>query len=55
MNIVHSSVEAAWQEVFHFHVHLVPHWRGDDLRLMREAAPASAEDLARTSERLTAR
>lgn len=55
LNVVHSSGEAAWQEVFHFHVHLVPRWRGDDLRPMWGPAPASGEDLARTWERLTAR
>ena len=26
-----ANEEAGWQDVFHFHVHLVPRWRGDEL------------------------
>ena len=31
VNLVHASGEAAWQTVFHFHVHVVPRYRDDGL------------------------
>jgi histidine triad (HIT) family protein len=54
LNIVQSNGAAAWQDVFHLHVHLVPRSHGDDLRLMWEAAPAQPDDLARVQQRLNA-
>ena len=31
MNVTQSNGTAAWQEVFHYHVHLVPRYGDDDL------------------------
>jgi histidine triad (HIT) family protein len=31
INLLHSSGAAAGQEVFHFHLHVIPRWRGDGL------------------------
>jgi histidine triad (HIT) family protein len=31
MNLVHASRPIAWQTVFHFHMHLVPRYRIDEL------------------------
>lgn len=31
MNLVHASRLTAWQTVFHFHLHLVPRYRIDEL------------------------
>jgi histidine triad (HIT) family protein len=31
LNLIHSTGEAASQTVFHFHLHVVPRWRGDAL------------------------
>jgi histidine triad (HIT) family protein len=31
INLVHASGRAAWQTVFHFHLHLVPRYEGDSL------------------------
>ncbi|TDC75206.1 HIT family protein [Actinomadura sp. 7K507] len=53
MNVVHSNGEAAWQEVFHFHVHLVPRWHGDDLRLMWNSEPVPPHDLEQIQQRLS--
>ncbi|TYB49228.1 HIT family protein [Actinomadura chibensis] len=53
LNVVHSSGEAAGQEVFHFHVHLVPRWNGDDVRPMWDPAVASPEELTQVRRRLT--
>jgi histidine triad (HIT) family protein len=35
MNLVQSNERAGGQEIFHFHVHIVPRWYGDGLRLAR--------------------
>src|SRR5262245_44018588 len=31
INLVHASGAAAWQSVFHFHIHVVPRYEGDSL------------------------
>jgi histidine triad (HIT) family protein len=33
VNLLNSSGAAAWQTVFHFHVHVIPRYGGDPLRL----------------------
>ena len=34
LNLVHATGTAAWQSVFHFHTHVVPRYRADELQLM---------------------
>jgi histidine triad (HIT) family protein len=46
VNLVHATGVAAWQSVFHFHVHVVPRYRADELQVMWHAAPVPDEDLA---------
>lgn len=53
VNIVHSTGEAAWQEVFHFHTHVVPRWHGDDLRLMWSSQQAPSHQLEQVLELVT--
>jgi histidine triad (HIT) family protein len=31
INLVHASGLAAWQTVFHFHLHVIPRYKGDSL------------------------
>jgi histidine triad (HIT) family protein len=45
LNLFQSSGEAAGQEVPHFHVHLVPRWRGDGVLGGFVREPMAAEDL----------
>jgi histidine triad (HIT) family protein len=33
VNLLHSAGSAAWQVVFHFHIHVIPRYAGDPLRL----------------------
>jgi histidine triad (HIT) family protein len=33
VNLINSCGAAAWQTVFHFHVHVIPRYDGDPLRL----------------------
>jgi histidine triad (HIT) family protein len=35
MNLVQSNERAGGQDIFHFHMHLIPRWYGDGLRLAR--------------------
>jgi histidine triad (HIT) family protein len=45
VNIKHGTGEAAGQDVFHFHAHVIPRWHGDALPLTWNAAPASRGQL----------
>jgi histidine triad (HIT) family protein len=53
VNVKHNTGEAAGQDVFHYHVHLVPRWRGDGLRLTWNSPPASSRELEQVLERVT--
>jgi histidine triad (HIT) family protein len=33
VNLLNSCGQAAWQTVFHFHIHVIPRYEGDPLRL----------------------
>ena len=55
VNLVHATGEAAWQSVFHFHVHVVPRYRSDELQVMwRRETPVPDEELAALRLRLLA-
>jgi histidine triad (HIT) family protein len=49
VNLLNSCGRAAWQTVFHFHVHVIPRYDGDPLRLPwvpSEGDPAEIEAAA---------
>jgi histidine triad (HIT) family protein len=46
VNLLNSSGAAAWQTVFHFHIHVVPRYAGDPLRLPWVPAPGDSEEIA---------
>ncbi len=52
VNLINSSEPAAWQTVFHFHVHVVPRFTGDPLRLPGEPKQVDAGDLAAVAAEL---
>jgi histidine triad (HIT) family protein len=54
VNLVNATGVAAWQSVFHFHVHVVPRYRADELQLMWQSEPASDADLAAVRTRILA-
>ena len=54
VNLVHATGEAAWQSVFHFHVHVVPRYRADELEVMWRSAPVSDAELAALRARVLA-
>jgi histidine triad (HIT) family protein len=46
VNLLNSSGAAAWQTVFHFHIHVIPRYEGDPLRLPWVPAPGDSEQIA---------
>jgi histidine triad (HIT) family protein len=46
VNVLNSRGAAAWQTVFHFHVHVIPRYDGDPLRLPWTPAEGDAEEIA---------
>ena len=46
VNLLHSSGSAAWQTVFHFHIHVIPRYLGDPLRLPWVPAPGDPSEIA---------
>ena len=54
VNLVNSCGAAAWQTVFHFHVHVIPRYKGDPLRLPWQPAPGDRDEIAQAAELLSA-
>jgi histidine triad (HIT) family protein len=52
VNLVNSCGAAAWQTVFHFHMHVIPRYTDDPLRLPWTPAPGDAEEIAATAKEL---
>jgi histidine triad (HIT) family protein len=52
LNLMQSNRPAGWQDVFHFHLHVVPRWEGDRLVPPWRPTWSSDEQLATTLARL---
>jgi histidine triad (HIT) family protein len=52
INVINSCGSAAWQTVFHFHLHVVPRYVGDPLELPWVPAPGDMDEIAATGARL---
>jgi histidine triad (HIT) family protein len=50
VNLLNSSGPAAWQTVFHFHLHVIPRYADDPLRLPWTPAPGDREEIAAAGE-----
>jgi len=46
VNLLNSCGAAAWQTVFHFHVHVIPRYAGDPLRLPWTPGPGDPDEIA---------
>jgi histidine triad (HIT) family protein len=46
VNLLNSCGAAAWQTVFHFHVHVIPRYEGDPLRLPWVPGPGDENEIA---------
>jgi histidine triad (HIT) family protein len=53
LNVTQSNGSAAWQEIFHYHVHLVPRYGNDALAPPWRSTKPSPEDLAAVHQRAT--
>ena len=51
-NLVNSCGAAAWQTVFHFHVHVVPRYEGDPLELPWVPAPGDPDEIAAAADQI---
>jgi histidine triad (HIT) family protein len=52
VNLINSCGRAAWQTVFHFHVHVIPRYADDPLRLPWTPAPGDPEEIAAAAAQL---
>jgi histidine triad (HIT) family protein len=53
-NILNSCGAAAWQTVFHFHIHVVPRYEDDPLELPWVPSPGDADAIAALADKLRA-
>ena len=51
-NILNSCGSAAWQTIFHFHVHVIPRYEDDPLRLPWVPGPGDADEIAAVAAEL---
>ena len=52
VNLLNSCGAAAWQTVFHFHIHVIPRYSDDPLRLPWKPAPGDADEIAQAAQQL---
>jgi histidine triad (HIT) family protein len=52
VNLLNSCGKPAWQTVFHFHVHVIPRYEDDPLRLPWEPSPGDKDEIARVADEL---
>jgi histidine triad (HIT) family protein len=52
VNLVNSCGAAAWQTVAHFHIHVIPRYAGDPLRLPWVPAPGDPAQIASAAQEL---
>jgi histidine triad (HIT) family protein len=52
VNLLNSCGAAAWQTVFHFHVHVIPRYDGDPLRLPWVPGPGDPAEIAAAAQEL---
>jgi histidine triad (HIT) family protein len=51
-NLLNACRPAAWQSVFHFHIHVIPRYADDPLKLPWIPRGASTDELAATAARI---
>jgi histidine triad (HIT) family protein len=53
VNLLNSCRAAAWQTVFHFHLHVIPRYDDDPLRLPWTPGPGDEAEIAAAAHELT--
>jgi histidine triad (HIT) family protein len=54
VNLLNACGAAAWQTVFHFHIHVIPRYSGDPLRLPWVPGLGDSEEIAAAAQELGA-
>ena len=54
MNSLQNSEPAAMQSIFHYHLHLIPRYHGDDLFAIWRSPASSPEELNANAEKIKA-
>ena len=54
VNLVNSCGAAAWQTVFHLHMHVIPRYQDDPLKLPWVPQPGDPEQIQSAAQELTA-
>ncbi|MGH2866177.1 MAG: HIT family protein [Solirubrobacteraceae bacterium] len=52
VNLINSCGSAAWQTVFHLHIHVIPRYQGDPLRLPWVPAPGDPDEIVAAAQEL---
>ena len=52
INLINSCGADAWQTVFHFHLHVIPRYEGDPLRLPWTPGPGDMDSIRATGQQL---
>jgi histidine triad (HIT) family protein len=52
VNLLNSCEPAAWQTIWHFHVHVIPRYEDDPLELPTRPEKAEPEELKRVADEL---
>ena len=51
-NVINACGRAAWQTVFHFHLHVIPRYEDDPLELPWVPSPGDSGEIAATAARI---
>ena len=51
-NVLNACGSAAWQTVFHFHVHVIPRYEDDPLELPWVPSPGDPDEIAATAAQI---
>jgi histidine triad (HIT) family protein len=52
INLINACGSAAWQTVFHFHIHVVPRYEDDPLKLPWVPEPGDSDEIAAAAAKL---
>lgn len=52
INVLNACGPAAWQTVFHFHLHVIPRYEDDPLKLPWVPGPGDEQEIAGVAARL---
>jgi histidine triad (HIT) family protein len=52
INLLNSCRPAAWQTVFHYHIHVIPRYEDDPLKLPWVPGPGDEKEIAEVAEQL---